>query len=1034
MKRVLLSCLLAVAGMACAWAQEYDFEVDGMYYNVTDEAASEVEVTSRTGGMGGGGDPDAHFGDLVVPDSVLYAGKTYRVTRIGDWAFNFCSGLTSVTLPDGLKSIGEAAFSECSGMTSVNIPAGVTSIGRGAFMGCSSLASVTLPDGLTDIGESAFEWSGLYQDASRWEDGVLYIGPYLLDVQDSLSGDYAVKDGTRVVADGAFANCGGLTSITLPAGITRIGESTFNRCSSLTSMTLPAGVTSIGEYAFYGCISLNTVTLPDGVASIGAGAFEGCGLYQDNGRWENGVLYIGPYLIAAQDSLSGDYVVKSDTRVVADAAFYRCEKLTSVALPDGITRIGESTFYRCSSLTSITLPTGVTSIGEYAFSSCNGLTSITLPAGVTSIGAYAFSSCNGLTTIILPAGVTSIGEHAFGNCSSLTSITVPDGVTSIEEHAFANCSSLTSITIPDRVTSIGDYAFGWCADLASVSLPAGLTRIGMSAFYGCSSLTSISIPDGVISIGSSAFERSGLYEDASKWENDILYVGPYLVAAKRELTGACAVKDGTRLVADGAFQGCGSLTSVALPDGVISIGEWAFQGCRSLTSVVIPDGVTSIEQGVFLGCEGLTSVVLSDGVTNIEQEAFSGCSSLASIALPDSLRSVGRYAFANCSSLTSIVIPDQVTSIGIEAFGNCAKLTSVTFGKGVKRIERDALYYSHAVQEIHCLAATPPVLNGSLFYEIPAGLTLYVPCGSEGAYQAAAYWNEFTNIVGVAHQMQVGVNDLVMGTAAVTQEAQCTGSGTTATIEATPAEGYHFVQWNDGNTDNPREIVITSDTTLTAEFAINQYQVTVNADNPDMGSVTGGGEYAYGTSATIEAVPAEGYHFVQWNDGNTDNPRTLTVTGEVTLTAEFAINTYQVTVNADNAEHGSVTGSGEYAHGASATLTAAPAEGYHFVRWSDGNTDNPRTVVVTDNLTLTAEFEPSMTTGLDEVNHQLLVTTDHRNILIYGASDSVLSVYTVQGTCIYRGTAEAEPAIIPVPSAGMYVVMVGEEMPKVVVR
>ena len=208
MKRFLLSCLLAVAGLACAWAQEYDFEVDGMYYNVTDEAASEVEVTSRMGGMGGGGDPDAHFGDLVVPDSVLYAGKTYRVTRIGDWAFNFCSGLTSVTLPDGLTSIGEQAFSECSGMTSVNIPAGVTSIGHGAFMGCSSLASVTLPDGLTDIGESAFEWSGLYQDASRWEDGVLYIGPYLLDAKEE-------KDKASITLVTSFNPGSGKTFLTM---------------------------------------------------------------------------------------------------------------------------------------------------------------------------------------------------------------------------------------------------------------------------------------------------------------------------------------------------------------------------------------------------------------------------------------------------------------------------------------------------------------------------------------------------------------------------------------------------------------------------------------------------------------------------------------------------------------------------------------------------------------------------------------------------------------------------------------------------
>ena len=174
--------------------------------------------------------------------------------------------------------------------------------------------------------------------------------------------------------------------------------------------------------------------------------------------------------------------------------------------------------------------------------------------------------------------------------------------------------------------------------------------------------------------------------------------------------------------------------------------------------------------------------------------------------------------------------------------------------------------------------------------------------------------------------------------------------GQTANITATPAEGYNFVKWSDGNTNATRSITVTDNVTLTAEFAINVYTVTLTAEN---GTVTGAGEYQHGQTANIAATPAEGYHFVKWSDGNTEATRTIVVTDNVTLTAEFAINVYTVTLTAEN---GTVTGAGEYQHGQTANIAATPAEGYHFVKWSDGNTEATRTIVVTDNVTLAAEF------------------------------------------------------------------------------
>ena len=238
------------------------------------------------------------------------------------------------------------------------------------------------------------------------------------------------------IGEYAFAYCRGLTSLTLPAGITSIGRSAFVGCSGLTSLTLPAGITSIDSYAFYSCSGLMSLTFPTGITSIGEYAFEGC---------------------------SG---------------------LTSLTLPASITSIGEYAFDKCSGLTSLTLPVGITSISNGAFMGCSGLTSLTLHAGITSIGISAFAYCSGLTSLTLPAGITSISNGAFKGCSGLTSLTLPAGITSIGDVAFSGCSGLTSLILPASITSIGSYAFSSCSGLTSIYVyPDIVPKMGSDVFY-----------------------------------------------------------------------------------------------------------------------------------------------------------------------------------------------------------------------------------------------------------------------------------------------------------------------------------------------------------------------------------------------------------------------------------------------------------------------------------------------------------------------------------------------------------------------
>ena len=216
---------------------------------------------------------------------------------------------------------------------------------------------------------------------------------------------------------------------------------------------------------------------------------------------------------------------------IGEDAFYDCESLTTITIPDSVTKIGDGAFYGCENLTSITIPDGVTKIGNYAFTICENLTSITIPDGVTEIEPSTFRYCENLTSIEIPGGVTKIGYKVFSGCSNLTSITIPDSVTKIGDGAFQDCENLTSITIPDGVTEIGDYTFYGCSNLTSIEIPDGVTEIEASAFYGCKSLTSIDIPDGV-----------------------------------------------TKIV-NGAFADCENLTTITIPDSVTYIGYDTFVDC-----------------------------------------------------------------------------------------------------------------------------------------------------------------------------------------------------------------------------------------------------------------------------------------------------------------------------------------------------------------------------------------------------------------------------------------------------------------------
>ena len=271
-------------------------------------------------------------------------------------------------------------------------------------------------------------------------------------------------------------------------------------------------------------------------------------------------------------------------------------------------------------------------------------------------------------------------------------------------------------------------------------------------------------------------------------------------------------------------------------------------------------------------------------VAYIGSSAFKGCSGLTSVSIPNSVTSIREFAFNGCSGLTSVSIPNSVTDIGSGAFRACSGLTSVTIPNSVNFIGDLAFYSCNSLTLIKCLASIPPSIWNNSFQNISATCTLTVPCGSLEAYTASDWNTYFAGRISedLSFELSVSANDETYGRVAF--EAQ---SCEVAIITATPNEGYEFTAWNDGNTENPRTVSLTSDTAFMAIFteAVSTPTITLTVNNEAMGSAS----YTLdGNTAVLTATANEGYSFLTWSDGNMENPRTVTITSDTAFMAIFS--------------------------------------------------------------------------------------------------------------------------------------------------
>jgi hypothetical protein len=475
--------------------------VDGIEWTYT---ISNGEATLGVGSNYTTAVPSSTSGDIAIPS--ILGGRP--VTRIGNFAFNNCSSLASVEIPESVTAICEAAFYRCLNLKSMTIPDSVTSVGYKAFYECKSLKSLSIGTSVSSIGDRAF------------------YNCYDLSA-------VIIPDTIESIGNNVFSGCTGLTSITIPNSVTNIGEGAFSDCMSLTSLTIPNSVTSIGKHAFSECSGLTTLTIPNSVTIIGNLAFAYCSeflkLYlPESFRGETDGMGIPQHCtihfyegdsplepelpseshwsyviignvarVTGADPVPESLVIPSildgfPVKSIGDSAFRQCS-MTSVTIPNSVTNIGKSAFYYCDTLTSVEIPNSVKKVQADAFRRCSRIQSVKIPGHLKAPSVFPDSSAT-ITNAVVTEGSTSMMDEIFYKCQSLTSITIPDSVETIGSFTICGCSSLVSLEIPNSVKSIGDGAFFKSTGLTSLEIPLSVTNIGERAFSGCSNLQTLYLP------------------------------------------------------------------------------------------------------------------------------------------------------------------------------------------------------------------------------------------------------------------------------------------------------------------------------------------------------------------------------------------------------------------------------------------------------------------------------------------------------------------------------------------------------------
>lgn len=573
--------------------------------------------------------------EIQIPNSV---------TSIGCGAFAYCNQ-TTLEIPESVTSIGGEAFYNCWELTTITIPNSVVYIGDEAFGGCDNLQEVTVgckwettplyvfgeevivkyaPHNIenracAECGKSLiftglcgdnvsytldiesgiltiFGYGDMYDylydeefdNYTPWynylsnietviiEDGVTSIGAYAF--RDALITSVTIPNSVTSINKEAFYRCSSLNNVTIPYGVTSIGDFAFYYCTSLTNMGIPNSLTSIGREAFYRCSALDTITIPNSVTHVGEDAFEYTAYWNNS---INGIVYLDSWVLGHKGSINGEIIIREGIQHISDYAFFLCEEVTHVKLPQSLLSIGNHAFKNCSSLINIVLPENLTSVGEFCFWGCSYLNSVSIPNSVTNIGTLAFDNC-ALEEVTVGCNWINNPLYAF-----YSSTTVNTTLHSYESGICTCCGNHKVIS-----GKCGEYVY-YNFDLFT----GWVTITGEGAMYDFS--TNEEVPDVATTFN---------YEDEVLTPfvivESVSSVAPWMQYSDK--VNNVVIEEGVTSIGVAAFKNCSQLTSVNIPESVAIIGNEAFYGCSSLTEVVshIPEEqLPSVSDSTFYGVD-----------------------------------------------------------------------------------------------------------------------------------------------------------------------------------------------------------------------------------------------------------------------------------------------------------------------------------------------------------------------------------------------------------------------------------------------
>ena len=527
---------------------------------------------------------------------------------------------------------------------------------------------------------------------------------------------------------------------------------------------------------------------------------------------------------------------------IGDNAFSSCYNLTKVTIPNSVKTIENSAFEKCWNLKTVTIPNSVKTIENSAFKGCTGLKTVTIGNSVTTIGISAFAGCTGLTEVTIPNSVTTIWSGAFGHCDNLKKViwNARNVENPPRSSPFSNCDQLTNFIFGENIQSIPSHLCYELKSLNTIIIPNSATSIGDFAFSSCTGLTEVTIGNSVTEIGTCAFSScTGLTKVTIP--NSVTKIGNEVFSSctglKKVIWNARYIWDLTTTPYPLFFE-CDRLTEFVFGEEVEIIPNHLCEGFESLKTIVIGNSVTKIGYEAFAGCTGLTEVTIPNSVTEIGSGAFDSCTGLTTVTMGNSMKNIGSSAFAGCTGLTTVTMGNSMKNIGSSAFSGCTGLTTMTIPNSV-------------------------IFIGSSAFADCTGLTTVTMGNSVLSIEDKAFYN----CKSLDH---------------VTSKAMLPPRiwATTFDDYAMPLYVPNGCKSRYSGAEYWRNFTDIREATL--------YKVTANATDETMGYVTGAGEYPKGSTATLVAVPFGQNYFVRWNDGNTDNPRTITVTGDMTFTAEFA--------------------------------------------------------------------------------------------------------------------------------------------------